>query len=1326
MPTRWKIPKPLRVALYVLECLLALALAVLIILSSGWFQHWLERRVITGLEDLTGGRVELARFRFRPWVFEVTLQNLAIHGSEPAGDLPLVSARNVVAHLSPEQFLLRHLRLRSLDVDDLRVHLRTGPDGATNLPGPRQQLSAERSLVDLMDLSIGRLTVSHSAIVWNNQPQPFELDTRELAVLLRMTRGRYTGTLSSSATTIRSARGSLPPVTFNSRFELTRAGLVVSSFAWQAPGMMGRASFTVRPLATPEAYASFQVSADLPALNRIFLVRELPAGSLQIEGQAIYRHGELYAQGRARARQVAVHSPTFSSERLDATADYALEKGQLNLTNLIVSAWGGTAQGTLQANLGDSPASFRLKAQVHQVRLEDALSSTAPGPLLAAELHLAAAIDGTVNATWSGRLERLKTTFDLTFHGPAGAPRNQLPVSGCARGTLGEERGLTLHLAKAEFQTPHSTVTAQGTLQEPASLSGAAQPLTLTIATADFEEWRPLFQTLMATSESIPLALESPAEFSGQLTGTYNQPSMQGRLKMGQFRYHGWVWDRLAAAIALGPGFAQISSGRVEHQGSSLELNASAQLDHWRLTPNSAVRFSAQAQRTPLEGLKAAIAPDFPARGLVTGRVDLDGTASSLAGTGVLRIDNGAIGDEPFDSLSAQLRVEQSLWKLEGIQLAKGHGRLSGDLALEPTRRFVSGQLRGVDFRLADIKHFPLAAATVFPEGALDGRLSFEVRGQGTPDSFHVLGGWHIDSLRVAGTPLGDLNGAMVGEGQQLRIEGEDQGPAGTLHLWARTTASGDWPFEAEGEYSGLRVDPWIRAFFSHEFDAAVTVGGSFQGAGHLRTPAKIDLHAQARDLAVNFPSIQWKNDQPIALTYSAGTLAVSRFVMRGPSTELAIEGAVRFGERVTLALNAQGQADATLLTALDPNLQATGGSALRVRLTGTPARPILNGTLDVQDVSLGYGGLPFRFNNLQGTIQLEGERAVIRSLRGISGGGTINLGGFLTLQENPRFELRADLDQVRVRYPPSFTSVLNGNLRLAGNSERGQLQGELVVRQMFLNENVNWISRIIESTNPFAEQPGAATQPLASRINLNVRVTSAPSVRVETPDLRVMGDIDIRVQGTVANPVQVGSIHFLSGEGVFRGNRYTLVRGDISLTNPFRTQAYVDLEAQTHVERYELKVDISGPFDRLKFAYRSDPPLPTADIFSLLALGYARQEEVFSTASANPLRTVGASALLSEALSSQVTGRIQHLFGVSRIKIDPNVGVPGFGSGARVTVEQQVTRDLTLTYVTNTSSSQYRIIQFELAVSDNVSVLGIRDQNGIFGLEFRFRHRFK
>jgi hypothetical protein len=50
----------------------------------------------------------------------------------------------------------------------------------------------------------------------------------------------------------------------------------------------------------------------------------------------------------------------------------------------------------------------------------------------------------------------------------------------------------------------------------------------------------------------------------------------------------------------------------------------------------------------------------------------------------------------------------------------------------------------------------------------------------------------------------------------------------------------------------------------------------------------------------------------------------------------------------------------------------------------------------------------------------------------------------------------------------------------------------------------------------------------------------------------------------------------------------------------------------------------------------------------------------------------------------------------------------------------------LTLTYVTNTASSQYKIIQFEYVVGENLSLIGLRDQNGIFGIELRRRQRFR
>ena len=143
-----------------------------------------------------------------------------------------------------------------------------------------------------------------------------------------------------------------------------------------------------------------------------------------------------------------------------------------------------------------------------------------------------------------------------------------------------------------------------------------------------------------------------------------------------------------------------------------------------------------------------------------------------------------------------------------------------------------------------------------------------------------------------------------------------------------------------------------------------------------------------------------------------------------------------------------------------------------------------------------------------------------------------------------------------------------------------------------------------------------------------------------------------------------------------------------------------------------------------MKVAYRSDPPLPTADIISLLALGYVRNTGAL--ASNQSFSNLGATAILSEALTSQTTSRIQRLFGVSRIKIDPNVGDPSNISGTRITIEQQISRDLTITYATNTGSTQQRVVQFEWVVSDKVSIIGVRDQNGIFGSELIFHRRFK
>jgi len=1297
----------------------ALLLAALGVMSTPWFRHLLQRRAIRGLEQLSGGHVEIGEFHFKPALLEITFRRLVLHGEEAPGDLPLFSAQTVVVRLNPATFLQRRLLLRSLAWDEAELHIRVGPDGSSNLPGPQIPFRPGEVLNEFMDLDIHRLNLTRTRVFWNNQVLPLELAAGQVGILLRASlRHRYSGSIVSAGTRFQVKGWFLPPVDLKTQFEFTRKELLVPLLTLEAPGFQGKGSLNLRDFFSPRGYLSYQASGEISELAQALRLSELRGGNAHTEGQAIYQQGKFTVEGRLQARRLLFEPSAISPGRVDLSLDYQADRRHVEVNNLKASTLGGTILGRGEVLLTEPLPVFNLRAQLLAPDVATVLRSLA-GPRTAwAQLRVATSLEGTAEATWRGRLENFKSQFHLRLHPARAGSSGALPLQGSINGSASNAQGFRVEVQKADLRTPHSALTFQGTaLGPPARLA-------IGLSTTDFEEWRPAVEFLCERTEPIPLVLRSPATFSGTASGSMSHPAMRGQFKLGTFEYSGWTWDGFEAEVAASPTHVELSSGRLWHESSALTLEAAATLADWKLLSSAPVRFSAQAQQTSLGGLEAALGIHVPFRGLTSGRLDLAGTASQLAGAGALQVERGALFQEPFDTFSAKIRVADSIWNLSEIQVAKGAGRLTGQARIDPPHRVFSTELQGTGFLLSQFERLGLCKSRPCP---LEGQASFNLRGQGTPENPQLHSTWSVGEIRVNGNPAGSLGGQLDWQGHEMRLQGEGQGPAlGALRFSGSAQTEADWPLELHGQFSKLRADPWIHALMGTKFDALVSSSGTFEVAGPLAAPAQAEVRAQISDLEVRSPSLVWKNDQPVNCHLENSVLTAQRFRMRGPSTDLEVEGSMHFAEPPSVSFLATGQAEATLLSLLDPDIHAVGSSQVELRGSGNPAHPLLNGTLTVKDVSLTFGDLPFRLASLNGEIRLEGERATLSSLRGVSGGGAVNLAGFVTLSETPRFDVRLDLDQVRVPYPADFTSVLSGRLRLEGSSERGQLGGELNLRQMYVSENLNLLARLMQPAGSFAAPPGGVSSPLASRIRLKVQVTSTPAVRIETRDLRFAADVDQHLQGTLANPVQVGTIHLLSGEAVFRGNRYRLSRGEVSMSNPFRTQPVLDMEVQTRVQRYDLTLDISGPFDRLRFAYRSDPPLPTEDVLSLLALGYSRQQSEMSTAVGHATPTFGASTLLSEALASQVTGRIQRLFGVSRIKIDPNVGGPGNLSGARVTVEQQVTRDLTLTYVTNTAASQYRIIQFDYAVNENVSLIGVRDQNGIFGLELKFRTRFR
>jgi translocation and assembly module TamB len=99
----------------------------------------------------------------------------------------------------------------------------------------------------------------------------------------------------------------------------------------------------------------------------------------------------------------------------------------------------------------------------------------------------------------------------------------------------------------------------------------------------------------------------------------------------------------------------------------------------------------------------------------------------------------------------------------------------------------------------------------------------------------------------------------------------------------------------------------------------------------------------------------------------------------------------------------------------------------------------------------------------------------------------------------------------------------------------------------------------------------------------------------------------------------------------------------------------------------------------------------------------------------------------LGQAIASPVAGRLQRFFGVSSLRIDPTIsgGVEN-NPQARLTLEQQVTRDITFTYITNVTTSNPDVVRVEWSFGKNWSAVALREENGMFGVDFYYKKRFK
>jgi translocation and assembly module TamB len=249
--------------------------------------------------------------------------------------------------------------------------------------------------------------------------------------------------------------------------------------------------------------------------------------------------------------------------------------------------------------------------------------------------------------------------------------------------------------------------------------------------------------------------------------------------------------------------------------------------------------------------------------------------------------------------------------------------------------------------------------------------------------------------------------------------------------------------------------------------------------------------------------------------------------------------------------------------------------------------------------------------------------------------------------------------------------------------------------------------------------------------MQFDVRVESDPGFKLDTAlTHEVQTQVDLRVRGTPLRPVVLGSISVNEGEVQIFGNRYSIDRGDIRFMNPVKIDPILDMSLETKARGIAVNVNISGTLQKLKVNYSSDPPLQSSQIVALLAVGRDPSQSAGitnpSASSSNTGYVDAGGGLLGEAVSQQLSSRLQRFFGASRVKIDPTLTGVDNQPQARLTLEQQVSNDITVTYITNLNRTQEQTVRVQWDFDRNWSAVAVRDDNGLFGIDFQYRKRFK
>ncbi|MGE0131680.1 MAG: translocation/assembly module TamB domain-containing protein [Blastocatellales bacterium] len=1032
-----------------------------------------------------------------------------------------------------------------------------------------------------------------------------------------------------------------------------------------------------------------------------------------------------------------------------ASANATFDNAALTISDIKAALFNGAVTGEYVLPLAPGAAQ-KVKASFADVE-----TKSASAIFNAKDLPISGKVSGEVDLSFVGsNLRTLTGAITTHFDGKSGETSDTPPISGDVKITA--VNGV-FNFDQLKLGTEASTLAAAGSLSVDGdsdlqvSLNSTSAEQMIQIARG-FEAARPYI-------EQYEPQIIGAFKFEGRVTGPIEKAVIEGDVNAETVGLRDAILGSFTGHVLVSAAEARVEKGLITASDSGwVKFDLASPLDKNANTG----RLDATLDRMSLETILAASgspsANQFITGG-ISGEVHLTGLPASFNGAATLSLVDGKIADREAQLAAASLKFEgrNALLERLEVQTPQSHLTASGSMNLEDYSFNAGGKADRISLgNLAEA--FELKETRV--EGTADAefRISGKVITGKQPDldweSLKVELSAHGRGVKVNGRDAGELKlTANTSPGGRIDAElltgilaanGNAESPRkpDLIKASVEMRAPGR-PITIDCNLASVEIAPLVDAF-APELNSMVT--GAITGSLRIEGPTagangepvfdRLRGSLMLMDVALLAADNPVKVETPAMITLEGSQITIPNVRVTGEGVNLNFGGAIGLRDKSAMNFLLGGSVSLDRLPTGADGLVLFGSAAIDARLTGTFDEPKLNGRVDVNGFGLSTSDLPIFISNGNGRFTLAGDQIKLEKFTADANDGRVEADGLAKLDKLRPKEWRYNIKASNaVIVYQEITATINGALTLNGAPQGQTLAGQITIPQAEYVPSIDIDNLALGNganlaLGAFSGPAPGTSQLKIPTINLNVRVEARDSLIVQNDQINTIGSAILTLTGPITNPDPNGLITLDGGTWRFRGQRYEIITGSLELPPTGSSAPLLNLLAESDFSGYRVNIGLVGPIDDLDLTMRSEPQLTRDEILSLITTG---RTEAAALGSQDPLRSgVGAAAsLISSGLISRPT---EQLLGISRFQIDPIIR-PNTNPAARLTVGEQVSRNLYLSYSTNLATEQDQTALAEYTLSNRFSTLATYTQGGsasrqglregAFTIELRGRQRF-